>query len=297
MNAQSAAILMIFIVGIVVILLILKNKNFLKFDTTTTTTTTTTSKVTTAAPAVGPTAKIYPDAADPHLYTTTTDGELEQDGDRKEPQLVSGFNYLNTEATIYINYHGINDTLSIKLRGPKHSGIPDSDMCNNIHYCNLGSGGNQAFGKQWGHTEVYCEFGDTQVSIPENVWVGVKAIEWNDPAGGVHFQTWLENPEGSGWQLAADAVDSGSAGDCTGGAADPYLESPCASDSVSIGFRVDGLSGGGDVEFKDASVREIAVPPAALQTAPAAGARRAIRKRPKQATNILDHKYKIANVV
>ena len=241
-------------------------------------------------------AQIYPSAADPHEYTTTTDGELEQDGDRKEPQLASGFNYLNTEATIYINYHGVNDTLSIKLRGPKHSGIPDADMCNNIHYINLGSGGNQAFGKQWGHTEVYCEFGGSQVSIPENVWVGVKAIEWNEDSG-LHFQTWIENPEGAGWTLAADAVDSGSAGDCSGGAANPYTTSPCASDSVSIGFRVDGLSGGGDVEFKGASVREIAVPSAPLTTAPAGGGGTQPEEEEEDTTANIARVYRVSNLI
>lgn len=208
------------------------------------------------------TDKIYPDTDPPHICTNVSDGDREQGGDRREPQIACGFNFLNTEATVYINTHDINDTLSIKLRGPKHSDpTPESDMCNNIHYVNLGDEDKKPFGKQAGHTAEYCEFGSPVVKVPDNTWVGVKAIEWNE-SNGVHFQTWIENPEGSGWKLAADIIDTGGLGSCSGPASDPYTTSPCAgSRPVSIGFRVDGLNeNDGDVEFKNMSVREIQPP-------------------------------------
>lgn len=199
--------------------------------------------------------KIYPDASPPHACNNVSDGGLEQGGDRKEPQIACGFPFLNCEATVYINYHGINDTLSVKLRGPKHGGgTAEADMCNNIHYIGLG-GAKPAFGKQAGHTAEYCEFGNS-ISIPENQWVGVKAIEWNE-GNGVHFQTWLQVPEGSQWKLVADAVDNGGSGSCKGPASAPYTKSPCSTGQVSIGFRVDGLKSGGDVQFKNMSIREI----------------------------------------
>lgn len=200
-------------------------------------------------------SKIYPDASPPHVCTNVSDGGLEQGGDRKEPQIACNFPFLNTEATVYINYKGINDTLSVKLRGPKHGGgTAEADMCNNIHYVGLG-GAKPAFGKQAGHTAEYCEFGPS-ISIPPNQWVGVKAVEWNQGAG-VRFQTWLQIPEGGQWKLAADAVDNGNAGSCSGPASKPYTKSPCSTGQVSIGYRVDGLKGGGDVQFKGMSVREI----------------------------------------
>lgn len=200
--------------------------------------------------------KIYPDTNPPHACNNVSDGGLEQGGDRKEPQIACNFPFLNTEATVYVNYHGINDTLSVKLRGPKHGGgTAEADMCNNIHYVGLG-GAKPAFGKQAGHTAEYCEFGNS-IGIPENQWVGVKAVEWNE-GNGVHFQTWLQVPEGSQWKLAADATDNGNAGSCSGPASAPYTKSPCSKGPVSIGFRVDGLKGGGDVQFKNLSVREIA---------------------------------------
>ena len=212
--------------------------------------------------------EIYPSAPGGKTCTNVTDGGIEQAGDRKEPQITCGFNFLNTEATAFINYHGINDTLSIKLRGPKHSGIPDDAMCNNIHYIGLG-GAKKAFGKQAGHTAEYCEFGNS-ISVPENQWVGVKAIEWNEGAG-VRFQTWLQVPEGSQWKLAADFLDDGPSTGCGGQdprAGKPYTKSPCSTGQVSIGYRVDGLKAGGDVQFKNLSVREI-VPGKGGTTAPA----------------------------
>ena len=210
--------------------------------------------------------KIYPDASPPHSCTNTSDGGKEQGGDRREPQIACGFNFLNTEATAYVNYHNIKDTLSVKLRGPKHGGsTPESDMCNNIHYFGLG-GGSAAFGKQAGHTAEYCE-GGPSVSIPANQWVGVKAIEWNT-GNGVHLESWVESPEGSGWKQVASADDNGNLGNCNGPAKSAYTKSPCAGNQpVSIGFRVDGLKGGGDVQFKNLSVREIAVPSAAKRSA------------------------------
>jgi len=209
--------------------------------------------------------KIYPDTVPPHISTTVIDGELEQGGDRREPQ-ITGYDFLNCEATAYVKVHGVKDTLSIKLRGPKHSGIPDDDMCNNIHYINLGSENKKPFGKQSGHTKEYCEFGSQIVKIPDNVWVGVKAIEYNENDDkSVHFQTWVQNPEGSAWKLASDFVDNGSSTGCGGSdprAGKPYVTSPCQDLNypVSVGFRVDGLKGGGDVEFKNLSVREIKAP-------------------------------------
>jgi hypothetical protein len=258
-NSQISltAILVVIIIGIIVILIILRNKNLFSFGSPTTTTTTPTPII--AVPAVGE----FADANPPQACNNVSDGELEQDGDRKEPQIACGFNFLNVEAIAFINYHGINDTLSIKLRGPKHSGIPDDDMCNSIHYINLGSESRAAFGKQSGHTAEYCDFGDPIPAIPENTWVGVKAVEWNEGSG-VHMQTYLQNPEGSPWVLAAEIVDNGDVG-CGGEdprAGVPYTTSPCqdVGHPVSTGFRVDGLSGGGDVEFKNLSVREITPP-------------------------------------
>lgn len=52
--------------------------------------------------AVGAQAKIYADANPPHECTNVTDGEKEQGGDRREPQIACGFDFLNTEATVYI---------------------------------------------------------------------------------------------------------------------------------------------------------------------------------------------------
>ena len=221
--------------------------------------------------------KIYPDSTPPHECTNVTDGEKEQGGDRREPQIACGFNFLNTEATAYIRTHDVNDTLSIKLRGPKHSGIPDDHMCNNIHYISLGNENKKPFGKQSGHTKEYCAFGSPVVKIPDNVWVGIKAIEWNSADNkSVHFQTWIQNPEGSEWKLAAETIDSGNTG-CGSSdprAGKPYTTSPCqdVGHPVSIGFRVDGLKGGGDVEFKKLSVREInpygGIEPCQPQTCP-----------------------------
>lgn len=157
--------------------------------------------------------KIYPDASPPHECTNVSDGEKEQGGDRREPQIACGFDFLNTEGTVYFRTSGtINDTLSVKLRGPKHSSpTPESDMCNIIHYIALGSNSSEPFGKQAGHTAEYCEFGGSSVKAPDGTWVGVKAIEWNEGSG-VHFLTYLDNPEGSGWKLAADTVDNGDQG-------------------------------------------------------------------------------------
>ena len=237
--------LVIFIIGIIAIIVILRNKQLFNFGPV-------------AAPVAGTGNRLYPDANPAHECNNISDGEIEQDGDRREPQIACGFDFLNVEATVYINVHGVNDTLSVKLRGPKHSGIPDADMCNNIHYVNLGNSNTSAFGKQAGHTAEYCNFGDPIPAIPDNTWVGVKAVEWNEGSG-VHFQTFLSNPEGSEWVLVADAVDNGGSGDCDGPASEAYTTSPCqdVGHPVSTGFRVDGLSGGGDVEFKCMSVREI----------------------------------------
>ena len=127
-------------------------------------------------------------------------------------------------------------------------------MCNNIHYFGLG-GGAAAFGKQAGHTAEYCE-GGPSISLPAGQWVGAKAIEWNE-GNGVRMQSWVQIPEGSQWKLVADTVDSGNLGNCSGPAKAPYTKSPCSKGQVSIGFRVDGLKGGGDVQFKNLSVREI----------------------------------------
>lgn len=210
--------------------------------------------------------KIYPDSTPPHYCDEVIDGGIEQDGDRREPQIMCGYNFLNTEATAFIKVKPpVNDTLSIKLRGPKHSGIPDNDMCNNIHYVSLGNENKKPFGKQSGHTQEYCEFGSPVVKVPDNVWVGVKAIEWNSSDGkSVHFQTWIQNPEGSEWKLAAETIDDGNTGcgDSDPRAKIPYTESPCqgVKGPVSIGYRVDGLKAGGDVEFKNLSVREIKPP-------------------------------------
>ena len=141
-------------------------------------------------------------------------------------------------------------------------------MCNNIHYINLGSENKNPFGKQSGHTQEYCDFGSPSVKIPDNTWVGVKAIEWNSSDGkSVHFQTWIKNPETAEWKLAAETIDNGSSTGCGGSdprAGEPYVTSPCQGLDypVSVGFRVDGLSGGGDVEFKNLSVREIKAPTA-----------------------------------
>lgn len=228
--------------------------------------------------------QIYPCSGQP--CTQTSGGESEQGGDRKEPQVECGQNFLNADATVYIRTSGtINDTLSVKHRGPRHGGgVPESDMCNNIHYINLGSNSTAAFGKQAGHTAEYCEFSDPIPAIPSGVWVGVKTVEWNEGSG-VHFQTWLDNPEGSGWKLVADAVDNGGSGSCQGPASAPYTVSPCAgSHPVSIGFRVDGLSGGGDVEFKNISVCEIT--PGAPTTAAYAKQIRAYHARKRKMLRI-----------
>lgn len=224
-----------------------------------------------APPPAATAANIYPDANPPQECHDTIEGELEQDGDRKEPQIACGFDFLNTEATVYVKATGINDTLSVKLRGPKHSGISDDDMCNSIHYINLGSESKAAFGKQSGHTAEYCEFGDAIPAIPDGVWVGVKAVEYNEGSS-VKFETYLDNPEGSGWQKVAEFLDDGPSTGCGGDdprAGQPYTTSPCqdVGHPVSIGFRVDGLSGGGDVEFKGISVREITPPAGAPVTA------------------------------
>ena len=61
----------------------------------------------------------------------------------------------------------------------------------------------------------------------------------------------------------AQAEDNGNAGDCKAGAAPAYTKSPCTGPNpISIGFRVDGLKGGGDVQFDRSrmSVREITPP-------------------------------------
>lgn len=256
--------LIIILVGIVTIVVIWRNRHLLTFPSYT--------PISTVAPVAAAPDQIYPSAEPLHECDNISDGEIEQDGDRREPQIACGHNFLNTEATAYINYSGVSDTLSIKLRGPKHSGIPDSDMCNDIHYFNLGSNNTAAFGKQAGHTAEYCEFGSALESLPENTWVGVKAIEWNEGSG-VHFQSWIENPAGSGFKLVADEVDNGGAGSCQGPAREAYTTSPCqdVGHPVSIGFRVDGLSGGGNVQFGNLSVREIAPPAAALTTTTAKG--------------------------
>lgn len=221
------------------------------------------------APAGAPCAKLYADAPEPHECTNVVEGGLEQGGDRKEPRIEGcGFNFLNQEVTAYINYHDIDDTFSVKLRGPRHSGDGPC-VCNNIHYFNLGSKSENAFGKQAEHTGEYCSFGPTAPTLPQNQLVGVKCIEWNEGSG-VHFQSWTDT--GNGWELVADEIDNGSPGDCSGPAAPAFTTSPCVDPScpeVSTDFRIDGISGGGDVEFSNLSVREIAVPEVALTTEPA----------------------------
>ena len=267
------------IAAVLVMILLLRNPNFKTWlsqlfkgvtPSGTTSPPPTTTQPTTGGGGPIQGGQIYPDASPAHECHDVTDGGLEQGGDRREPQIDCGFDFLNTEATVYVNVSGVNDTLSVKLRGPRHGGsTPEAEMCNNIHYIALGSNSTEAFGKQSHHTGEYCEFGGSSVKIPDGVWVGVKAVEWNEGSG-VHLQTWLDNPEGSGWKLAADATDNGGAGSCQGQAREAFTTSPCqgGSQPVSIGFRVDGLSGGGSVEFKGMSAREIAIPSAPLTTAP-----------------------------
>lgn len=232
---------------------------------------------TTPLPPIGGAGEIYQSTPGGKSCNNVSDGGLEQDGDRKEPQIACGFNFLNVEATAFINYRGINDTLSIKLRGPRHGGsTSEADMCNNIHYFGLG-GSKSAFGKQAGHTAEYCE-GGPSIGIPAGQWVGVKAIEWNEGSG-VRMQSWIQNPEGSQWKLAADVLDNGNLGNCSGPAKAAYTKSPCSTGQVSTGFRVDGLKAGGDVQFKNLSVREIVPGKGGTSApAPAAPAKQTIEK-------------------
>ena len=136
-------------------------------------------------------------------------------------------------------------------------------MCANIHYIGLGGGGKNAFGKQWAHTEPYCGFGSAPPQIPDNTWIGVKAVEWNT-ASGVHMETWIDR--GNGFKLEAQFDDNGNAGpDCKSGAANPYTKSPCTGPNpISVGFRVDNKAGikpgVADIQFKNMSVREITPP-------------------------------------
>jgi hypothetical protein len=259
--SSSIPALLIIIVGIIVVITIWRNKNFLNFSS--------------AAPALAA-GQIYPGADPVHECNNVSDGDYESGNKRREPQMACGFNFLNVEAAVYINTHGISDTLSVELRGPKHSSpTPDDDMCNNIHDVSLGGASKQAFGKQSGYTAEYCEFGPAAHALPDDTWVGVKAIEWNDGTG-VHFQTWIENPAGSGFKLVADEIDNGNTG-CGSDdprADPPYTTSPCqdVGQPVSIGFRIDGVSPGtNDVQFGSLSVREIAIPAEPLTTTTAVG--------------------------
>ena len=207
----------------------------------------------------------YPSAG--KSCTVTSGGELEDhNGPRREWQIQCGTNFLNTEAIGYFLVPNGSDTISVKLRGPKHSSpTAEKDMCNNIHYFGFGSKKSSApFGKQAGHTAEYCEFGTPVFPMPDILgkWVGVKAVEYN-VGNGVQFESYIDFPEGSGWKLFAKHVDTGGQGTCKGPASQPYLKSPCSTGQVSIGFRIDGSA---NAQGKKMTAREIAAPGGAAKT-------------------------------
>lgn len=207
---------------------------------------------TTPLPAKVTGGQIYPTVG--KECTNVTGGELEDhDGPRIEPQITCAANFQDAEVTGYFLVPDGSDTISLKMRGPKHSGIPDAQMCNNIHYFPFGGNSTKPFGKQFQHTAEYCDFGSSLFPLPNFVgkWIGVKAIEWNQ-GNGVHMESWIDFPEGSGWKKWAQFDDAGSSSGCQ--KAPVYLKSPCSVGPVSIGFRIDGSAG---TKFKNLSAREI----------------------------------------
>lgn len=190
------------------------------------------------------------------VCTNVTDGGLEMHGEpRIEPQIACGANFQDAEVTGYFMVPDGSDTISLKMHGPKHSGIPDADMCNNIHYFPFGGNSTKPFGKQIHHTGEYCEFGSPLFPLPNFLgkWIGVKAVEWNQ-GNTVHMESWIDFPEGSGWKKWAVFDDNGTNNGCKIAKA-PFLKSPCSPHPVSIGYRIDGSAG---TKYKNLSAREIA---------------------------------------
>lgn len=211
--------------------------------------------------------QIYLDANPPHTSGTTGGGDVEHhsyesggSSDRREWEIKTP--HLNCEVTAYFKVtEKKEDTISIKLRGPKHGdGVPESDQCCNIHYIPFsGKKDGKVFGKQCPHTK-YCDFGKGNFDLGDirNKWIGVKAIEWNE-GNGVHFQTWVDLERNDTWQLWAEIVDNGDAGDCEKDNKKPFVTSPPKGHhDVLVLLRVDTA----DIEATDISLREI-TPPAA----------------------------------
>ena len=138
---------------------------------TTSTTASTSTKITPIpTPSLPPTEiklgqvvgkQIYQDANPPHLSGVTGGGDVESHGfhsgghsKRREWEITTP--HLNCEVTGYFKVtEKKEDTISIKLRGPKHSDpVPESDQCANIHYIPFsGKKGGKVFGKQCPHVE------------------------------------------------------------------------------------------------------------------------------------------------
>jgi len=191
----------------------------------------------------------------------TDGGELEDhDGPRREWQ-VECADFLNTEATGFFLVPDGSDTISIKLRGPRHSSpTTDKDMCNNIHYFGFGDKISTApFGKQAGHTAEYCTFGSWTTPMPDIIgkWVGVRAVEYNS-GNGVVFKSYIDmTGTGSAFKLYAQATDTGGLGTCKGPASPANTKATCSISPVVIGFRIDGSP---NVKSRGILVKEIAPP-------------------------------------
>lgn len=199
------------------------------------------------------------------IITKITGGELEQHGDcRREPQIFGA--HLNAEAGGYffIPAGSPPDTISIKMRGCSHSGIPDSDMCDNIHYLSYAGGaGKGVLGKQCPHLN-YCWFGTPKFDAGDvrGKWIGMKCLQWNEGTG-VHFQTWLQIPRGGQWRLYADYLDNGNTG-CSGEAKPPFTKSPWkGSCPPRANFRIDKAC---NAQWQGLYLKDIT--PTAAQTRP-----------------------------
>ncbi len=206
--------------------------------------------------------EIYPDAAKPFFSESTGGGKAEYHNYasgggswRREWEITAP--HLNAEVTAYfLVTEKKEDTISVKLRGAKHTG-DEFNACNYIHYVPFSAAG-PYIGKQCPHTSYYEAKGIVPKFALGDIrgqWIGVKSIEWNEGPY-VHLQTWIDiGLKTNQWKLWVDTVDSGNIG--LKDALEPFTRSPWRGNlPATVLLRVDTKA----VDAQLISLRAITAP-------------------------------------